>query len=47
MHGAEILPFGCAHLGAGLSGARWVLGEESDDEVVHFHSEEAAQLVEP
>lgn len=47
MHSAEILPLRCAHFGAGLRRARGVLGEESDDEVVDFHREKAAQLVEP
>ena len=34
VHGAEVLPFGGAHLGASLSGAWWGFGEEGDYEVV-------------
>ena len=47
VYGAEVLPFRGAHLGAGLSGARWGFGEEGDDEVVGTLGEEAAELIEP
>ena len=45
--GAEVLPFGGAHFGTGSSGARGVIREEMDDELVGFDDEEAAEFVEP
>lgn len=45
--GAQVLPLGCAHLGTSDGGARRAVGEESDNERVHFLCEKAAQLVEP
>lgn len=47
VHGTEVLPLGCPHLGASLGGAGRRVGEEGDDKIVDFHSQEATQLVEP
>lgn len=47
MHGTEELPFGGAHLGAGVCAARRAVEEETADEGVALRDEEAAELVEP
>ena len=47
VHGAEVLPFACAHFGARLSGAGRVIGEEGDDDGVCFLDEETSYLIEP
>lgn len=47
MHGAEILPFACAHLGARLRGTCWTVGEQCDYDYVRFLNEEARELVQP
>lgn len=44
---AQVLPLRGAHLRARLRRAGRVLGEEGDDQVVHLHGQEAAELVEP
>ena len=45
--GAEELPLGGAHLGAGGGAAGGCIEEEADDEGVALRDEEAAELVEP
>jgi hypothetical protein len=47
MDGAKILPLGCTHLRTRLCGAGRVFGEESNDQVIHFHGEETTEFVEP
>lgn len=47
MNGAEKLPLGGAHLGAGVCAAGRRVEEEADDEGVALRDEEAAELVEP
>lgn len=42
MHGAKVLPFGSAHLGAGLRRTGRVFSEEGNNEVVDFHRQEPA-----
>lgn len=47
VHGAEVLPFAGAHLGAGLRGARRAVGEQADDDGVGLLDEEASEFVQP
>lgn len=47
VHGAEVLPFRGAHLGACLGGAGRIVGEEGDEDGVGVLGQEATQLVEP
>ncbi len=47
VHGAQILPFGGAHLGTRRGGTRREVGEEGSDDAVRFLTQEAAELVEP
>ena len=47
VHGAEELPLGGAHLGAGGGAAGRGVEEEADDEAVALLDEEAAELVQP
>ena len=45
--GAEILPFACAHLGAGRGAAGRVVCEKGDEQAVGLGHEKSAELVEP
>jgi hypothetical protein len=45
--GAEVLPFGSAHLGTCCGTARWVVGEEVYDDGVGLLDQEAGEFVEP
>lgn len=47
VYGTEKLPFGGAHLGAGVCAAGGAVEEEAADEGVALRDEEAAELVEP
>ena len=45
MYGAEVLPFGSAHLGTRQGRAWWVVGEEGGNDGVDLLYEEAAEFV--
>ncbi len=47
MDGAEILPFGSAHLWASRAGAGWIVGKESYDDDVELTSQKAHEFVQP
>lgn len=47
VYGTEKLPFGGAHLGAGVCAARRAVEEEAADEGVALRDKEATELVEP
>lgn len=45
--GAEILPLRSAHFRTGLRGTGRFFGKEGDYQIVDFHSQKAAELIEP
>lgn len=47
VHGAEVLPFACAHFGTGVRRACRRVGEEGDDHDVGLLDQEAGEFVEP
>lgn len=47
MNGTQVLPFRGSHFRTRLRGARGVFGEKGNDEVIHFHGQEATEFVEP
>lgn len=47
VNGAEKLPFAGAHFRTGSCGTWWIVEEKSNDQVIAFVYEEAAEFVEP
>lgn len=47
VYGAQVLPFAGAHFGAGLWGARGIVGEEGGDYEVGLLDEKPGEFVEP